>query len=424
MSVTDTIEAEGHLIDSGLLSAIFDKIIEVKGSYEIITFDIGKTNDDKSRIQMRVTVSDEATLDDLFQQLTTFGAHAVREANAVLKPAEKDRCVSDDFYSTTNHRTHVRLKGRWVEVEKQRMDAVIVVDGTTATCRKLRDVKAGEKVVCGHVGIRVTPEFKERDRHGFAFMSNDVSSERRVEGSVSRIAQMMRDVKGAGGRIAVVAGPVVVHTGGVEHFSALIRQGFVDVVLAGNALAVHDIEFALSGTSLGIDLVAGAPVEQGHRNHMAAINTINRAGGIREAVERGRVEVGRDVRVREEERRVRPRRQHPRRRPAARDGDGLDRSAGALCGGVVQERTHGADALVDAAQHRRRQHAAVVGAGGVRGHQPRRRDEAQRSRFTTDRWRRHRRGALPAQAGRSTALKSDGVRPLHAISHVKICDGV
>src|SRR6187397_1931545 len=292
MSVTDTIEAEGHLIDSGLLSAIFDKIIEVRGSYEILSFDIGKTNDDVSRIQMRVTVGDDTTLDDLFQQLTSFGAHAVREANAVLKPAEKDRCVPDDFYSTTNHRTHVRLKGRWVEVDKQRMDAVIVVDGVTAACRKLRDVKAGERVVCGHVGIRVTPEFKERDRLGFAFMSNDVSSERRVEGSVSRIAQMMRDVKSTGGRIAVVAGPVLVHTGGVEHFSALIRQGYVNVVLAGNALAVHDIEYALSGTSLGIDLVAGAPVEQGHRNHMAAINTINRAGGIRAAVDNGVLKSG------------------------------------------------------------------------------------------------------------------------------------
>ena len=287
MPVTDTIEAEGHLIDSGLLSAIFDKIIEVKGAYEIVTFDIGKTNDDPSRIQMRVTVADEATLDDLLQLLTTFGAHPVRESNVVLKPAEKDRCVPDDFYSTTNHRTHVRLAGRWVEVDKQRMDAVIVVDGSKAACRKLRDVKAGEKVVCGHDGIRVTPEFKERDRFGFAFMSNDVSSERRVAGIVSRIAQMMREVKASGGRIAVVAGPVVVHTGGVEHFSALIRGGYVDVVLAGNALAVHDIEFALSGTSLGISLADGAPVEQGHRNHMAAINVINRAGSIREAVDTG-----------------------------------------------------------------------------------------------------------------------------------------
>jgi lysine-ketoglutarate reductase/saccharopine dehydrogenase-like protein (TIGR00300 family) len=292
MAASDTIEAQGHLIDSGLLSAIFDKIIENSASYEILKFDIGRTNDDASQIEMRITAPDQATLDELLQQLTTFGCHAVRERDALIKPAEKDRCVPDDFYSTTNHRTHVRLKGRWVEVDKQRMDAVIVVAGSRAECRKLRDVKAGEPVVCGHDGIRVTPEFRERDRLGFAFMSNDVSSERRVEGSVARIAQMMRDVKRGGGRIAVVAGPVVVHTGGVEHFAELIRGGFVDVVLAGNALAVHDIEFAQSGTSLGIDLAAGAPVEQGHRNHMAAINTINRAGGIREAVDTGVLKSG------------------------------------------------------------------------------------------------------------------------------------
>jgi lysine-ketoglutarate reductase/saccharopine dehydrogenase-like protein (TIGR00300 family) len=287
MSASDTIEAQGHLIDSGLLSAIFDKIIEHQAAYEVLRFDIGRTNDDASRIQMRVTAADAATLDDLLQQLTTFGCHPVREVDALVRPAEKDRCVSDDFYSTTNHRTHVRLRGRWVEVERQRMDAVIVVTGNRAVCRKLRDVREGEPVVCGHDGIRVTPEFRERDRLGFAFMSNDVSSERRVEGSVARIAAMMRDVKRSGGRIAVVAGPVVVHTGGVEHFSTLIRRGYVDVVLAGNALAVHDVEFALSGTSLGIDLVKGAPVEQGHRNHMAAINTINRAGSITGAVESG-----------------------------------------------------------------------------------------------------------------------------------------
>src|SRR5262245_15810424 len=292
MAASDTIEAQGHLIDSGLLSAIFDKIIEFKGSYEILTFDIGRTNDDPSRIQMRVTVPDRATLGDLLQQITTFGAHPMRERDALIKPAEKDKCVPDDFYSTTNHRTQVRVGGQWVDVDKQRMDAVIVVEGQRAACRKLRDVKVGEQIVCGHSGIRVTPEFKERDRLGFAFMSNDVSSERRVEGSVARIAQMMREVKHGGGRIAVVAGPVVVHTGGVEHFSELIRGGYVDVVLAGNALAVHDIEFALSGTSLGIDLVEGAPVEQGHRNHMAAINSINRAGSIRAAVEAGVLKSG------------------------------------------------------------------------------------------------------------------------------------
>jgi lysine-ketoglutarate reductase/saccharopine dehydrogenase-like protein (TIGR00300 family) len=292
MSVSDTIEARGHLIDSGLLSAIFDKIIEHKAAYEILKFDIGRTNDDASSIEMRITAPEQPVLEDLLQQLTTFGCHPVRERDALIRPAEKDHCVPDDFYSTTNHRTHVRLRGRWVEVEKQRMDAVIIASGDRAECRKLRDVKAGEPVVCGHEGIRVTPEFRERDRHGFAFMSNDVSSERRVEGSVARIAQMMRDVRKAGGRIAVVAGPVVVHTGGVEHFAELIRRGYVDVVLAGNALAVHDVEFALSGTSLGIDLAAGAPVEQGHRNHMAAINTINRAGSLRAAVESGVLKSG------------------------------------------------------------------------------------------------------------------------------------
>jgi lysine-ketoglutarate reductase/saccharopine dehydrogenase-like protein (TIGR00300 family) len=287
MAASDTIEAEGHLIDSGHLSAIFDKIIEFKAQYEILKFDIGRTNDDPSRIEMRITAPDGHELDELLQALTTWGCHPLRERDALVKPAEKDRCVADDFYSTTNHRTHVRVGGRWREVEQQRMDAVIVVSDGRPVCRKLRDVKGGDPIICGHEGIRVTPEFRERDRLGFAFMSNDVSSERRVEGSVARIAAMMREVRKAGGRIAVVAGPVVVHTGGVEHFAALIRGGYVQAVLAGNALAVHDIEFALTGTSLGIDLAAGAPVEQGHRNHMAAINTVNRAGGIRAAVSSG-----------------------------------------------------------------------------------------------------------------------------------------
>src|SRR6476619_6459495 len=292
MAASDTIEAEGHLIDSGHLSAIFDKIIEYRGQYEILKFDIGRTNDDPSRIEMRISTPDSHQLDELLQQLTTWGCHPVSERDALVKPAEKDCCVPDDFYSTTNHRTHVRVAGRWLEVEKQRMDAVIVVQDGRPVCRKLRDVKGGEAIVCGHEGIRVTPEFRERDRLGFAFMSNDVSSERRVEGSVARIAAMMREVKKTGGRIAVVAGPVLVHTGGVEHFSELIRAGYVQAVLAGNALAVHDVEFALSGTSLGIDLQAGAPVEQGHRNHMAAINTVNRAGSLRAAVEQGVLKSG------------------------------------------------------------------------------------------------------------------------------------
>jgi lysine-ketoglutarate reductase/saccharopine dehydrogenase-like protein (TIGR00300 family) len=205
----------------------------------------------------------------------------------VLKQADRDGCVPDDFYSTTNHRTEVRHRGHWHQVARQRMDAVIVVDEERVVCRKLRDVRKGDAVVCGVAGVRVKPEFQERDRRGFAFMTNEISSERRVEVGVARIAAMMRDVKEAGGRIAVVAGPVVVHTGGSAYFQELIRGGFVQVLLAGNALAVHDVEQALFGTSLGVDLDTGKAIEGGHRHHMRAINAISRAGGLRQAVEQG-----------------------------------------------------------------------------------------------------------------------------------------
>jgi len=172
------------------------------------------------------------------------------------------------------------------------MDAVIVVEGNQAHCLKLRDVTAGDKVVCGVEGVRVSPNFQERDRLGFAFMMNDVSSERRVEVSVRKIIAMMEEIKANDGRIAFVAGPVVVHSGGAPHFAELIRRGFVDVLLAGNALAVHDAERALYGTSLGIDLDAGSAVEEGHKNHMRAINAINRAGGLRPAVDQGILKSG------------------------------------------------------------------------------------------------------------------------------------
>jgi lysine-ketoglutarate reductase/saccharopine dehydrogenase-like protein (TIGR00300 family) len=189
-------------------------------------------------------------------------------------------------------RTEVRVDGRWVEVERQRMDAVIVLLDGRAVCRKLRDVRAGDRIVCGVEGIRVTPEFRERGRADFAFMSNEVSSERRVEASVERIAALVRDTKAQGKRVVFVAGPVVVHTGGAAYFTDLIRRGWVDVLLAGNALAVHDAELALFGTSLGVNVEAGAPVPGGHRHHMRAINAINRAGGIRPAVESGVLQSG------------------------------------------------------------------------------------------------------------------------------------
>jgi lysine-ketoglutarate reductase/saccharopine dehydrogenase-like protein (TIGR00300 family) len=284
---TEIVEATGHLVDSQLLNAIFDKVIERGGAFEVLQFDLGKTNDEFSHLKMKVTASDEVSLHHLLENLMPLGAHPAPERDAEFGPAEADGVVADDFYSTTNHQTHIRHGGKWIAVSNQRMDAVIVVDGGRASCRTLRDVSKGDLVVCGVDGIRVSPEFRERDRLGFTFMANDVSTERRVEVSAAKVVAMMRHVKSEGGRIAFVAGPVVVHSGGGDYFCQLVGRGYVDVLLAGNALAVHDVERALYGTSLGVDLDAGVAVEHGHRNHMRAINVIRRAGGLRAAVEQG-----------------------------------------------------------------------------------------------------------------------------------------
>jgi lysine-ketoglutarate reductase/saccharopine dehydrogenase-like protein (TIGR00300 family) len=285
--VSAVVAAEGHLIDSQLLTAIFDTVINRGGAFEVQAFDIGRTNDEFSRLTLKVTAADQAQLSSLVEALIPLGCHVAAEHDAVVRPVDRDGCAPDDFHSTTNQRTQLRIAGRWTAVERQRMDAAIVVEGTKAECRKLRDLRIGDRVVCGLDGVRVTPEFRDRARADFAFMSNDVSSERRVEASVARVAAMMRETRRAGGRIAFVVGPVLVHTGGAGYFSRLVRAGFVDVLLAGNALAVHDVEFALFGTSLGIDLEAGAPVSGGHRHHMRAINAINRAGGLAPAVQSG-----------------------------------------------------------------------------------------------------------------------------------------
>lgn len=287
MNYSQIVEAEGHLVDSQILSKVMDRVIECGAVYEVLNFRLGRTNDEFSQLQLRVLAPSEDILNKTLEELIELGCYQKQVHDVTLKPAPMDRVVPDDFYSTTNHRTFVRFDGEWLEVGKQRMDAVIVIVNDKADCRKLRDVKQGEMIVCGAHGIRIQPEFKERDRHGFAFMANDISSERRTETAVRKIAEMMRQIKTEGGRIVFVAGPVVIHTGGTQAFCEIIRRGFADALLAGNAIAVHDIEHQLFGTSLGVDLEHGNPIEEGHKNHMRAINTINRYGSIRGAVEAG-----------------------------------------------------------------------------------------------------------------------------------------
>ena len=285
--IAETVDADGHLIDSGDLQAILTTVVEHGATYEILHFDVGRTNSDASRLSMRVATESQESLDHLLATLSTFGCYVKGAPDAIVRVNDIDGAAPIDFYSTTNHLTQVLIGGQWVTAESQRMDAGIIVDGARAICRKLRDLRAGDRVVCGMQGIRVKPDLQDRDKPTFGFMSNDVSSERRVEVAVARVAQMLREAKASGQKIAFVAGPVVVHTGGAEYFCELIRAGYVDVILSGNALAVHDIESALSGTSLGIDLDTGRPVEHGHRNHMRAINAIRRAGGIGAAVASG-----------------------------------------------------------------------------------------------------------------------------------------
>lgn len=284
--------AEGHLIDSHIMERIFDTVVEHDGRFEVESFHIGRTNSEPSRLRLKVEASTADSLQRMMVQLLGLGCSPAEAGDIELKSAERDCCAPEDFYSTTNHRTMVRFKGQWIEVERQRMDALIVVKDGRAECRRLRDLKAGDAVVVGMNGIRVTPESKERDRLQFAFMTNGISSERQVETAVRQTASLMRQCRSAGQGIVVVAGPVVVHTGGALALAALIRGGWVQALLAGNALGVHDIEAALLGTSLGIRIADGRQEEHGHRNHMRAINAIYHSGGIRQAVESGRLHTG------------------------------------------------------------------------------------------------------------------------------------
>ncbi|MFH1686917.1 MAG: TIGR00300 family protein [bacterium] len=284
-----TIRAEGHLIDSGLMRRIFDTIVSDGGSFEIDSFDIGRTNDEPTRAELRVRAADQPGLDTILQKLSALGCEICGDEEISLSPAPADGVAPADFYSTTNQQTLVRHEGQWLPVGGLRMDGVIVVSDGRAHVKKFRDLVAGDPVVRGLAGIQVKPEFVQRDRDEFGFMSGEVSSERKVRLAVDRVAALIRSDHP---RVAAVAGPVVIHTGGGADLARLIRTGYIQVLLSGNALAVHDIESALYGTSLGTDLNTGKPVEMGHRNHLRAINEVRRAGSIANLVAEGRLTGG------------------------------------------------------------------------------------------------------------------------------------
>jgi lysine-ketoglutarate reductase/saccharopine dehydrogenase-like protein (TIGR00300 family) len=290
VQVTETVEITGHLMDSGVLARILDDVLDYGGDYTVDRIDLGKAHEDESHAVIVIGADNDEQLARILMRLQTHGVNQVDPGEAVTRPAPSDGVFPDDFYSTTNLETLVRIGGHWVPVEQPEMDCGLVVsNGPRVRTLPVSDVKRGDPIVCGASGIRVVLPTRNHKavEDDFGFMNSTVSSEKPQALIVRQIAERMREVKSEGGRILWVGGPAVVHTGAAMPMVALIRAGWVDVLFSGNALATHDIESSLFGTSLGVDLAAGVGVEHGHEHHIRAINTIRTAGSIKGAVESG-----------------------------------------------------------------------------------------------------------------------------------------
>ncbi|HLG73078.1 MAG TPA: TIGR00300 family protein [Chloroflexota bacterium] len=289
MTLKERLEMEGHIIDSGALMKLMDTIMDLGGEYIIEEQRYGSRKEEPSYVRLQVEAPSEKVLDQILSSCQALGANLYDTSDVHTQAAPRDGALPDGFYSTTNLRTEARINGRWVLVEDQEMDLALVVDEarSSARCVPMSDVREGERVVVGHHGIRVTPLERAREREVFSFMRSEVSSERPKQLAIAEIAQQMRQIRERNGKILFVVGPAIIHTGAGPFLEDLIRAGFVQVLFGGNAIATHDIESALYGTSLGVDLATGMTVEGGHANHMRALNTVRQAGSIRAAVEKG-----------------------------------------------------------------------------------------------------------------------------------------
>ena len=288
---SETIHLEGHVIDSLTLSKVLDILSSYEGvRYEVRHAKIGHTREETSRFDILVEAETDDLLERVLEAVQQHGAFFSHE-DARLEPAPKDGVFPEGFYSTTNLETTVRIHRRWVPVENIEMDCGVRVwqEGgrwRAATVPMAR-VKQGDLIVIGHEGIRVTPPERRDPTSVFAFMGSEVSSEKPKERAVRGVAEEVRKAKARGEKVLFVGGPAIIHTGAGPYLEQLIRNGWIDVLFAGNALAAHDIESAIYGTSLGVSLDLGSPVTHGHQHHIRAINRIRLLGGIRQAVERG-----------------------------------------------------------------------------------------------------------------------------------------
>ncbi|MDZ8051888.1 MAG: TIGR00300 family protein [Aulosira sp. ZfuVER01] len=295
------IRLEGHLLDSGLINRALDLIVDTGGSFQVLNFNLGEQRQSTSAAEVKVSAPSHEVMEEIISLLIDLGAVDLPqdERDAKLEPVVQAGVAPDDFYVSTIYPTEVRIKGQWIKVQNQRMDGAIAItqtpNGVVAKCKILRDLEVGEQVIVDVLGIRTirkTESREQRNAQEFSFMSGGVSSERRVELVVEQVAWELRKIRDAGGKVVFTAGPVVIHTGGGEHLSRLIREGYVQALLGGNAIAVHDIEQNMMGTSLGVDMKRGVAVRGGHRHHLKVINTIRRYGSIAKAVEAGVIKSG------------------------------------------------------------------------------------------------------------------------------------
>ena len=285
----EEVEVRGHIVDSLLLPKILDRILQMGGTFEIRECRIGARRVDPSYARIAIRAGSAAEVAEIVGELVAHGASPLMADDARMVAADISGAFPDDFYSTTNERTQVRLDGKWIDVADQEMDCGIVVDAAarTARCLAMTDVTLDMPIVVGHSGVRVIPTERPRDATPFGFMGSNVSSEKPKAVSLRSVAETIRATRAAGKKVLIVGGPAIVHTGSSEHVARLIREGWVQVLFAGNALATHDVEQSLYGTSLGVSLSLGEAIEHGHSHHLRAINTIRRVGGIRPAVEKG-----------------------------------------------------------------------------------------------------------------------------------------
>ena len=202
-------------------------IMDKGGEFNILDIDIGRKKSDPSWAKIEVSADSPELLDSILDELSVLGASIdeIKEVNLVA--SEKDKVAPEGFYSSSNHVTHIYYDGDWIPVEDIEMDCLVVVDeeNKRASVKPIADIKAGDKIVVGLDGVKVTPPNRSRDEQQiFEFMNSDVSSEKPLMNIIRGIADEMKEIKAKGGKIGIVGGPAIVHTGSGKYLAALVSE--------------------------------------------------------------------------------------------------------------------------------------------------------------------------------------------------------